>query len=112
MLVVAWGSTYGAVKAGVERAREQGVTAGHLHLRWINPMPPNLPETFARYRRVLVPELNHGQLVRLLRERYLLEAVSLAKIQGLPFSAREIGAAVVELATEEETTDDGRQTTA
>ncbi|OZC04057.1 2-oxoacid:acceptor oxidoreductase subunit alpha [Rubricoccus marinus] len=101
VLVVAWGSTYGAVKAGVERAREQGVTAGHLHLRWLNPMPPALPETFAKYRRVLVPELNHGQLIRLLRERYLLDAVSLAKIQGLPFSAREIGAAVVELATSE-----------
>ncbi len=104
VLVVAWGSTYGAVKAGVERAREQGVTAGHLHLRWINPMPPGLPETFAKYRRVLVPELNHGQLIRLLRERYLLDAVSLAKIQGVPFSAREIGAAVVELATEDATT--------
>ena len=111
VLVVAWGSTYGSVKAGVERAREQGVTCGHLHLRWLNPMAPNLPDVFARYRRVLVPELNNGQLYKLLRERYLLDCVSLPKVQGLPFSAREIGAAVVGLA-EEATIDDGPQTTA
>ncbi|MEM1054437.1 MAG: 2-oxoacid:acceptor oxidoreductase subunit alpha [Bacteroidota bacterium] len=101
VLVIAWGSTYGSVKAGVERAREQGVTVGHLHLRWLNPMATDLPDVIARYRRVLVPELNNGQLYKLLRERYLLDAVSLPKVQGLPFSAREIGAAVVELATEE-----------
>ncbi|MEL6616188.1 MAG: 2-oxoglutarate ferredoxin oxidoreductase subunit alpha, partial [Bacteroidota bacterium] len=101
VLVVAWGSTYGSVKAGVERAREQGVTAGHLHLRWLNPMAPNLPEVFARYREVLVPELNHGQLIRLLRERYLLDATPLDKIQGIPFTARDFGAAIVAMATDE-----------
>ena len=101
VLVVAWGSTYGSVKAGVERAREQGVTAGHLHLRWLNPMAPNLPEVFARFRRVLVPELNDGHLARLLRERYLLDCDSLRKVQGIPFTAREIGARVIELATEQ-----------
>ncbi|MEM6326933.1 MAG: 2-oxoacid:acceptor oxidoreductase subunit alpha [Bacteroidota bacterium] len=110
VLVVAWGSTYGSVKAGVERAREQGVTVGHLHLRWLNPMAPNLPDVFARYRHILVPELNNGQLHKLLRERYLLDAASLPKVQGLPFSAREIGAAVVRLATGE-TANLGQQTT-
>ncbi|HLT48718.1 MAG TPA: 2-oxoacid:acceptor oxidoreductase subunit alpha [Rubricoccaceae bacterium] len=94
VLVVGWGSTYGALKAGVERARAQGLRVGHVHLRWINPLPPDLGDVIGRFRTVLVPELNDGQLVRLLRERFLIPARSLTKIQGLPFKASEIEAAL------------------
>ncbi|MFN3597297.1 MAG: 2-oxoacid:acceptor oxidoreductase subunit alpha [Rubricoccaceae bacterium] len=95
VLLVGWGSTYGAIRLAVERLRARGVRAGHLHLRWLNPFPEGLAEALGRYRRVLVPELNHGQLVRLLRERFLVPAESLPKVQGLPFKAREIEAAVL-----------------
>ncbi len=100
VLVVGWGSTYGAIKAAVERTRAQGLRVGHAHLRWLNPMPADLGAVIGRFRTVLVPELNHGQLVRLLRERYLVPARSLAKIQGLPFRASEIEAAIHQAAAE------------
>ena len=94
VLVVGWGSTYGAIKAGAERARAQGLRVGHVHLRWLNPFPSDLEAVLGRYRAVLVPELNDGQLVRLLRERFLLPARSLTKVQGLPFKGSEIEAAL------------------
>ena len=97
VLVVGWGSTYGAIKKAVGQARERGLTVGHAHLRWLNPLPPGLAEAVGQYRHVLVPELNGGQLVRVLRERFLVPARSLAKVQGLPFTAREIEAEITEL---------------
>lgn len=101
VLVVGWGSTYGAIRAAVERANAEGLRVGHAHLRWLNPLPPGLEEAMGRYRHVLVPELNNGQLVRVLRERFLVPARSLAKVQGLPFKAREVEAAVRALALED-----------
>lgn len=92
VLIVGWGGTRGAITAGVERARAKGQRVGHVHLRWINPLPPDLADVLGRFERVLVPELNDGQLVRVLRERFLVEAVSLTKVQGLPFKAAEIEA--------------------
>ena len=97
VLVVGWGSTYGAIKKATQQARASGLAVGHAHLRWLNPLPPGLAEAVGRYRHVLVPELNHGQLVRVLRERFLVPARSLAKVQGLPFTAREIEAEITEL---------------
>ena len=94
MLVVGWGSTYGAIKAATERANASGLRVGHAHLRWLNPLPRDLGQALGRYRRVLVPELNAGQLVKVLRERFLVPAESLAKVQGLPFTSREIEAAI------------------
>ena len=95
VLFVSWGSTYGSVKAGAERARAAGVGVGHVHLRWINPFPHGLADALAAFDRVVVPELNDGQLVRLLRERFLVDAESLGKVKGLPFTAREITAAAL-----------------
>ena len=95
VLFVSWGSTYGSVKAGAERARAAGVSVGHVHLRWINPFPHGLADALAAFDRVVVPELNDGQLVRLLRERFLVDAESLGKVKGLPFTAREITAAAL-----------------
>ncbi len=97
VLVVGWGSTYGAITKAVADARARGLRVGHAHLRWLNPLPPGLAEAIGRFEHVLVPELNNGQLVRVLRERFLVPAQSLAKIQGLPFQAREVEAAIVDL---------------
>jgi 2-oxoglutarate ferredoxin oxidoreductase subunit alpha len=97
VLVIGWGSTYGAITAAVESARARGLRVGHIHLRWIHPFPPGLAEAIARFEHVLVPELNHGQLVRVLRDRFLVDARSLPKIQGVPFKAREIEAEILDL---------------
>src|SRR6202035_5813439 len=85
LLIVAWGSTHGAITAAVRAQREKGHKIGHVHLRHLNPLAPNLGEVIARYKRVLVPELNMGQLLWVLRAKYLVDAVGLNKIQGRPF---------------------------
>jgi 2-oxoglutarate ferredoxin oxidoreductase subunit alpha len=90
LLIVGWGSTYGAITGAVRRARTAGHRIGHLHLRHLNPMPKNLPEIFARYERILVPEMNMGQLAFVLQGRYLVEVERLDKIQGQPFKESEV----------------------
>lgn len=85
LLVVSWGGTYGSVRTAVEEARAQGLKVGHVHLRWLNPFPKNLGELLLRAERVLVCELNLGQLVQILRARFLVDALSYAQIQGKPF---------------------------
>ncbi len=92
VLVVGWGSTRGAIQAAVKAARAEGLRVGHVHLRWLNPLPPDLGDILDRFEQILVPELNDGQLVRVLRDRFLRPAESLAKIQGLPFKTSEITA--------------------
>ncbi len=103
VLVVGWGSTYGAIKKAVGNARQHGLRVGHAHLRWLNPFPRGLEEALGRYRHVLVPELNAGQLVHLLRDRFLIPAEGLSKVQGLPFAAREVEAAILALANATDT---------
>jgi 2-oxoglutarate/2-oxoacid ferredoxin oxidoreductase subunit alpha len=90
LLVVGWGSTYAAVRAGVRNAHKSGLSVAHAHLRYLHPLALNLGDVLARYPKVLVPELNRGQLSRLIRGRYLVDAVSYSKIQGIPFKAGEI----------------------
>jgi len=92
LLIVGWGSTYGAIAAAIRRRRAGGSDAriGHVHLRYLNPLPLNLGEIVRRYRKVLVPELNMGQLLWVLRARFLIDAVGLNKIQGRPFTEGEI----------------------
>jgi 2-oxoglutarate ferredoxin oxidoreductase subunit alpha len=94
VLVVGWGGTYGALKQSVLKANEKGQKVGHLHLRWLNPFPADLEKVFARYKKVLVCELNKGQLWRLLRSEYLVPALSFTKVQGTPFSTTELGKAI------------------
>ncbi|HLK46234.1 MAG TPA: 2-oxoglutarate ferredoxin oxidoreductase subunit alpha, partial [Acidimicrobiales bacterium] len=93
-LLVGWGSTYGAIDAAVARLRASGVDVARAHLVHLHPFPPNLGEVLGRYDRVLVPELNLGQLTRLLRAEFLVDAVAIPKVQGLPFRASELEAAV------------------
>jgi 2-oxoglutarate ferredoxin oxidoreductase subunit alpha len=97
LLVVGWGSTYGSIAQAREKAAAEGRSVAHVHLRHLNPMPSDLGEILGRYKNVLVPELNLGQLSKLLRERYLLEVVPLNKVQGKPFKVSEIYDRIVEL---------------
>ena len=90
LLVVSWGSTAGSITAAVKAKRAKGRKIGHLHLRYLNPLPSNLGEVLKRYKKVLVPELNMGQLLWVLRAKYLVDAVGLNKIQGRPFKQAEL----------------------
>ena len=97
LLLVSWGSTYAAVAAGVKRIRARGMKAAHVHLRHLNPLPPNLGEVLGRYTQILVPEVNLGQLSRILRAEFLVDAQTMSKMQGVPFRVGEIEAAITAL---------------
>lgn len=97
LLVVTWGSTYGPTTMAVEHCRQRGLDVSHVHLRYLNPLPPDLGDVLKRFQRLLVPELNGGQLVRRLREVYLCETERFDKIQGKPFAIREIESRITEL---------------
>ena len=97
LLIVAWGSTYGAITAAVKEQRALGRRIGHVHLRYLNPLPRNLGEVLKRYRQVMVPEMNLGQLSFLLRAKYLVDAQGYNKIQGRPFKQAEIESKIEEV---------------
>ena len=101
VLVLGWGSTYGAIRTAVQNARMKGQHVGHVHLRHLNPLPNDLGDILRRYDRVLVPELNLGQLVKIVRSEFLVDAKSFAKAQGLPFTTRELTARIDAMVTHE-----------
>ena len=90
LLVLSWGGTYGACATAAKDARSKGHDVSHCHLRYLNPFPKNLGETIAAFDAVLIPELNLGQLQMLIRAEYMVDAVGLHKVQGRPFTVREI----------------------
>ncbi|MBI1805140.1 MAG: 2-oxoacid:acceptor oxidoreductase subunit alpha [Ignavibacteriae bacterium] len=90
LLVVGWGGTYGAIRTAVENKRREGKSVSHLHLKYVNPFQKNVGEILYNFKNILVPELNLGQLSKLIRAKYLVPAVTLNKVQGLPFKAVEI----------------------
>ena len=90
LLILGWGSTYGAIRSAVERLHEDGRAVAHAHLRHLNPFPANTEDVLRRYRRVLIPEVNLGQLLLLIRARYLIDAVGYDKVRGKPFRIAEI----------------------
>jgi 2-oxoglutarate ferredoxin oxidoreductase subunit alpha len=94
VLVLSWGGTYGPVHAGVRRARNGGSKVAHAHLRWLNPFPANLGDVLKSYDRVLIPEMNLGQLLQLVRAKYLVDAVGYNRVTGKPFKAGEIHDAI------------------
>ena len=96
LAVVGWGSTYGPISRAVATLREEGVDVAHIHLRHLWPLPANLGDLLARYRRILVPEMNCGQLLTILRSRYLVPAEGFSKVSGQPFKIKEIEAAIRE----------------
>lgn len=96
LAVVAWGSTYGAVHQAVKEALREGLAVAHIHLRHLNPLPPNLGELLAGFSAVLVPELNNGQLAGLLRDRLLIDPAQFNQVSGQPFKVAEVKAAIAE----------------
>jgi len=90
LLVLGWGSTYGAIITAVQRARASGLPVSCAHLRYLHPFPRNLGDLLSRFERVLIPELNLGQLRLLVRARYLVDAVGLNRVTGRPFKTSEI----------------------
>ena len=94
LAVVGWGSTFGAIQQGVQRARASGADVSHIHIRHLWPLPRNLGTLLKSYERILVPEMNTGQLKTVLRDQYLVDAKSLSKVSGQPFRIAEIEAAI------------------
>lgn len=97
LLIIGWGSTYGSITTARERLLEKGYNVSRLHLKYLNPFPKNLGEVMSKFNKVLVPELNLGQLRKILRAEYLVDAIGLNKVQGRPFKASEIEKKVIEL---------------
>jgi 2-oxoglutarate/2-oxoacid ferredoxin oxidoreductase subunit alpha len=97
LVVVGWGSTYGAIHQGVKRCIQDGLSVSHVHVRYMWPLPANLEELLQRFDKVLVPEMNTGQFVEVIRSRFLIDAQRLNKISGQPFKIREIESAIKSL---------------
>ncbi len=97
LLVLGWGSTFGPIREAVRQLRERGRDVSHVHLRYLNPLPADLGDVLRRFRKVMVAEMNMGQLLKLIRAEYLVDAVGCNKIQGRPFKTREIVARALQL---------------
>ena len=92
-----WGSTYGTIKDAVLKARNNGLTVSQAHLRYLNPMPKNTGDLLKNFKKVLIPEINLGQLARLIRSEYLLSVEQLNLVRGLPFKVNDILGKITEL---------------
>ena len=100
LLVLGWGSSYGAIKTAVEQAIEQGLSVAHAHLRYIHPFPKNLAEILGNYKQILIPELNNGQLIHIIRDKFLIAPEGFTKVQGVPFNEMEILTKITDLLKE------------
>jgi len=96
VLLLGWGSTWGAIDGAMNRVRARGRRAAHAHLTHLNPFPPNLGDVVRRYPTVLVPEMNMGQLCKLIRAEFLVDAKSITRVQGTPFTAGGLEQAVLD----------------
>ncbi|MDH3398595.1 MAG: 2-oxoglutarate ferredoxin oxidoreductase subunit alpha, partial [Acidimicrobiia bacterium] len=90
LLVLGWGSTFGAIRAAAKRVRKDGLSVATAHLRYLNPFPANLGDVLGRYRYILIPEINQGQLRKLIRADFLVPAMGFNKVKGLPFHVSEV----------------------
>ena len=97
LIVVGWGSTFGAIKTAVRDLASEGIDVAHTQIKYIQPMPKNLGQILSNYDKILVPEMNNGQLIKLIRDRYLVDAKPLNKIKGMPFEAQEIKSAILNM---------------
>ena len=97
LLILGWGSTYGSIKTAVNEAIAEGYDVSHAHIKYLNPFPKNLGELIKNYEQVLIPEMNNGQLIKIIRDKYFVDAKGLNKIQGMPFTALEIKNKVKEM---------------
>ena len=90
LLVLGWGSTYGAIKSAVAELQHEGYAVAHAHLRYVRPFPKNLGDILKNYEQVLVPEINDGQLVRIIRDQYFIDAKPYNKMMGIPITKTEM----------------------
>ena len=90
VLVLGWGSTYGPIGAAARALRHRGQPIAQAHLRHLSPMPRNLAEVLTRYEKVVIPEMNLGQLAHVIRGRYLIDAIGYNQVRGLPFTSTEL----------------------
>jgi 2-oxoglutarate ferredoxin oxidoreductase subunit alpha len=97
VLVLGWGSTYGAIKSAVAEMQGKGISVAHAHLRHMRPFPRNLGEMLGKYKKVLIPEINNGQLIKIIRDKYLVDAIGFNKIKGTPITRTELVTAISEL---------------
>ena len=97
LLVLSWGGTYGSCLTAVQNAQAEGESVALAHIRYLNPFPSNLGEIISRYKQVLIPELNMGQLRTLIRSRYLVDAIGFNKVKGKPFTVTELHEKILEL---------------
>ena len=97
LLVIGWGGTHGALRSAVETAQSKGMSVSHLHLRHLNPLPQNLGEILVKFQKVMIAELNLGQLANIIRAKFLVDAVGLNKVQGKPFTQTEVFNKITEL---------------
>ena len=94
VLVLGWGGTYGPITAAVRKVRKAGGKVAQAHLRYLNPFPRNVGDVLRTYDRVLVPEMNLGQLLKLVRAEFLVDAAGYNRVRGLPFSSQELSEAI------------------
>ncbi len=97
LLILGWGSTYGSIKVAVKEAIEEGYDVAHAQVKYLNPFPRNLGEILKSYDQVLIPEINNGQLIKVIRDKYFIDAKGLNKIKGMPFTSAEIKNKIIEL---------------
>jgi len=97
VLILGWGGTYGALKTATQQLIAEGHKVSHAHLRYLNPFPKNLGELMSKFNKVVIPELNNGQLVKIIRDKYFIDAIAYNKIQGQPFMASEVVAKIKEI---------------
>jgi len=97
LLIVGWGGTFGALRSATHKLLAEGHNVAHLHIKYLNPLPKNLEKVLRSYKKVMVAELNNGQLVKILRDKFLIDAIPYNKVQGLPFMSSEIVNKVKEL---------------
>jgi 2-oxoglutarate/2-oxoacid ferredoxin oxidoreductase subunit alpha len=97
LLVLGWGSTYGAIRTACRELRDDGIEVTHAHLHYLNPFPKNLGSMLKNFEQVLIPEMNNGQLIKLIRDKFLINAIPLNKIKGMPFSSTELKEKINEL---------------
>ena len=90
LLVLGWGSSYGSIKTAVKELLEEGFAIAHAHLRYLRPFPKNLGDILKNYETVLIPEINNGQLIKIIRDQYFVDAKGYNKIMGVPFTKTEL----------------------
>jgi len=97
LLVLGWGSTYGSITAAIENQKAKGSKVSHAHLRYMNPMPKNTEEVLKSFDKVLIPEMNLGQLSKIIKSEFLIDVISMTKVKGSPFKSKEIEAKIEEI---------------